>query len=395
MEQRRLSGKSQWYHETQSNRCQADIPSFLPETADTDDCFLLDLNTDGAPLPAGALRWLPVARRFASLLLPDRVDLSRLRTLSRYERLSTALTVAQVFGVQRLCGYYATHLAPESSSDSSRETNRRLTQITQFSRQLASQPTSLHTKSLAELECCGLSREDIVTLTQLTGFVSFQARIMAVWQALGGSPVRQLPLYSSHQDADRDIFIRRGLAWQPAIDAPDRRFASDGQTGHYGCADHFPLSAALAGILAHEPRTLHLLKELIAHCWPVGESLSDDDWLVIMAVSRINGSLSCFEEAAVRWQGCPQLPEVFRLSDPEIARWQQSHPREQAIIQAAQSLTRAPDRFTHLQLDRLAEQGLTLSRSVSLLLLGALSGWLNRLKISLGHMADKEKTLSL
>lgn len=395
MEQRRFSGKSQWYHETQSNRCQADIPSFLPETAATDDRFLLDLNVSATPLPAGEFTWLTVARRFASQLLPDRVDLSRLCTLSRYERLSTALTVAQVFGVQRLCHYYATHLAPESSSDSSRETNRRLTQITQFSRQLASQPTSLGKSALAELDTCGLSREDIVTFVQLIGFVSFQARVIALWQALHCCPVRQLPIYACQQDADRRLFISPGLVWQPAIEPLERRYATDRQKEILSCQDTPSLPAALAGILIHEPLTLHLLQELIRRGGPGGQLCPDDNWLVMMVVSRINGSLSCFEEAAARWQGCPQLPEMLRQGDEITGEWQQSHPREQAIIRATQILTRTPDRFSRGQLERLTEQGMTLAQSVSLLFMAALAGWLNRLKMSLGHMTDKEKTLSL
>ncbi|VEB58965.1 putative cytoplasmic protein [Salmonella enterica subsp. enterica] len=71
---------------------------------------------------------------------PARFLNDRLHTFSAYERMSTALTAAQVFGVQRLCRYYAAHLAPLPGPDASRESNQRLAQITQYARQLAGFP---------------------------------------------------------------------------------------------------------------------------------------------------------------------------------------------------------------------------------------------------------------
>lgn len=84
-------------------------------------------------------------------------------TLSPYDRLSTALTVAQVTGVQSLCSHYAARLAPLHSPDASRESNIRLAQITQYARQLASQPTLICRRALQQLGDVGLSPADIVT----------------------------------------------------------------------------------------------------------------------------------------------------------------------------------------------------------------------------------------
>jgi uncharacterized protein YciW len=57
------------------------------------------------------------------------------------------LTVAQACGVQRLCNHYAALLAPLPGPDSSRESNRRLAQITQYARQLASSPDVIDDKA--------------------------------------------------------------------------------------------------------------------------------------------------------------------------------------------------------------------------------------------------------
>ncbi len=93
-----------------------------PEAAHVEDRFLLDLTLPAAWLRAHA-DWLHPARQLAELLFPDQVAVSRLQTFTAYDRLSTALTVAQVYGVQRLCNHYAARLAPLPGPDSSRESN--------------------------------------------------------------------------------------------------------------------------------------------------------------------------------------------------------------------------------------------------------------------------------
>ncbi len=80
-------------------------------SAHVEDRFLLDLTLPAAWLRAHA-DWLHPARQLAELLFPDQVAVSRLQTFTAYDRLSTALTVAQVYGVQRLCNHYAAALLP-------------------------------------------------------------------------------------------------------------------------------------------------------------------------------------------------------------------------------------------------------------------------------------------
>jgi uncharacterized protein YciW len=93
---------------------------------------LLDLTLPGSCSAHAAGLRQPV---LADALFPASVAVNRLQTFSAYDRLSTALTVAQVYGVQRLCNHYAARLAPLPGPDS-RESNRRLAQITQYARQL-------------------------------------------------------------------------------------------------------------------------------------------------------------------------------------------------------------------------------------------------------------------
>ncbi len=156
MEPRRVNGKNHWYHETQSTICPVDVLPLVPEAAHVEDRFLLDLTLPAAWLRAHA-DWLHPARQLAELLFPDQVAVSRLQTFTAYDRLSTALTVAQVYGVQRLCNHYAARLAPLPGPDSSRESNRRLAQITQYARQLAGSPSVINALSRSQLDEVGLT----------------------------------------------------------------------------------------------------------------------------------------------------------------------------------------------------------------------------------------------
>ncbi len=117
------------------------------------------------------LSWLVPARVLAVELFPDQLTVTRSQTFTAYERLSTALTVAQVCGVQRLCNYYSARLTPLPGPDSSRESNHRLAQITQYARQLASSPSIIDNRSRQHLNDVGLTAWDCVIINQIIGFI--------------------------------------------------------------------------------------------------------------------------------------------------------------------------------------------------------------------------------
>ncbi len=213
MEQRRVNGKNHWYHETQSTICPVDVLPLVPEAAHVEDRFLLDLTLPRELLEAHA-RWLTPARRLADALFPASVTVNRLQTFSAYDRLSTALTVAQVYGVQRLCNHYAARLAPLPGPDSSRESNRRLAQITQYARQLASSPSLINALARSQLDEVGLTSRDIILINQIIGFISFQARAIAAFHAALGYPVRWIPGMPQQEDAPEALFVARESDWQ-------------------------------------------------------------------------------------------------------------------------------------------------------------------------------------
>lgn len=378
MEQRRVSGKSHWYHETQSTTCPADVLPLVPEAAHVEDRFLLGLVLP-EPLLTSCDAWIAPARELAALFFPHHVALTRLLTFSAYDRLSTALTVAQVYGVQRLCNHYAARLAPLPGPDSSRESNHRLAQITQYARQLASSPSVITSQAVRQLENVGLTTHDIVLITQIIGYVGFQARVIATFQALLAQPVRWLPGMPVQDDAPATHFATPNAQW---------RLILQGIELHHTCAEQtdvlekwrtlLPLEGLLP-LLVYDYRTLDATARLITHLPPAPFS-----GLATLIGARINGSAHCFNAAI---DADDDLAEIRTQALDALRSWEHSHPAGNAVIQAVQLLTRAPDHFSAAHFTPLIEHGLSVEQAVNLLAGSGLCGWLNRLRIALGEMA--------
>ena len=216
MEQRHIIGKSHWYHETQSSTAEYDVLPLVPEAAKVSDPFLLDVILDEETL-APFLSWLVPARVLAVELFPDQLTVTRSQTFTAYERLSTALTVAQVCGVQRLCNYYSARLTPLPGPDSSRESNHRLAQITQYARQLASSPSIIDNRSRQHLNDVGLTAWDCVIINQIIGFIGFQARTIATFQAYLGTRYAGYPVWKYKTTPTRHCLLMNQYAGEAAM----------------------------------------------------------------------------------------------------------------------------------------------------------------------------------
>ena len=329
MEQRRFSGKGHWYHETQTNHCPDDVLPLVPEAAHVDDRFLLDLALP-AEIVTPCESWLEPARALCHVLFPLHIAVNRLHTLSAYDRLSTALTVAQACGVQRLCNHYAALLAPLPGPDSSRESNQRLAQITQYARQLASSPDIIDDKAQQQLDEVGLTTYDVIVLNQIIGFVGFQARVVAAFQALLGQPVRWLPGHHIPPHAAvKEVDMRE---WEPLFPGVELRYATAQQLELLSRWQTKPALKELTPVLCHEPEILNCTGEILK---------------------------SGIQETNSRYS------------------------THQAVALATELLTRSPDRFSAAQFIPLLDEGIPAAQAINLLTWCAFSGWLNRLKIAL------------
>ncbi|WP_158781573.1 oxidoreductase [Pantoea sp. BAV 3049] len=383
MEQRRFSGNSHWYHETQSTLTSQAAP-LVPEAADIEDRFLLGL----APLCEGELKnilqqaqpALLASRDLYQLLFPRQLSTSHTHTLTLYDRLSTALTVAQVTGVQRLCNHYAARLNPLSGPDSSRESNRRLTQITEYARQLASQPTLIDAAALQRLDDVGLTAPDIITFSQIIGFVSYQARLVAGINALLALPVRWIPGVPVPEDADAECFDHTG-PWLPQLPPVELRYASASQLEALTfCQPQQALSES-AWLLAHDAAALYGWSLLINTLEAPLET--SEGALAAAATARINGSPACFYRYANE-----TLRTALKEGIEHAVATATSH--EQAVIQLAAQLTRSPERFNAAHLQPLSESGLPLQAVFGVIQSVALANWNNRLLQTLGSTRAAE-----
>ncbi|EBX9236879.1 putative cytoplasmic protein [Salmonella enterica] len=375
MEQCRKAGKSHWYHETQSTMSSQTTLSLMPEAAYVNDRFLLDLAVSETAL-APFESWLKPARQLADILFPRTVFNDRLHTFSAYERMSTALTAAQVFGVQRLCRHYAARLAPLPGPGASRESNQRLAQITQYARQLAGSPSVINTRAREQLAEVGLTARDTVLINQIIGFVGFQARVAAIFQAFCRLPVRELPGQEMQRFARAARFQNPQATWRPAdslVEYPPAHTKVRQQYSSSQCQ-------MMAPVLMRDPSSFALLERILTSTLHTASPPSLLPFISLLT-SRINGSAACFNEQAAQPGEWRRAVITLRLEDDDIARWE----LEPALTQAIQWLTRAPDRFSAAHFSPLLNRVDSSEQAINMLGWCGVCGWLNRLKIALGE----------
>ena len=380
MEQRRFPGNSQWYHETQASLKSHAAPLF-PEAAGIEDRFLLGLAQQYSdvlrPVLGHSQPAMLASRDMYQLLLPQQLTPSKTHTLTIYDRLSTALIVAQVTGIQRLCNHYAARLNPLSGPDSSRESNRRLTQITEYARQLASQPTLIDAAALSRLDEVGLTAPDIVTFHQLIGFVSYQARIVAGLNALLALPVRWIPGVTLPEDAQVESFEHL-TPWRPLLPPVELRYASASQLEALTWCQPQETLRECAWLLAHDGHALYGWGSLLNATEDA--TATEEGRLAAAVAARINGSPACLD----RYAQDELRGALFQGVDQAL---QSATPQQKAIIHCAAQLTRSPERLSAAHLQPLKEAGYSDVAVFNIVQSTALASWNNRLMQALGSTA--------
>ena len=370
MEHRRYPGHNHWFYESQTSPRNSQAAPLVPEAAHIDDRFLLGLQQETSTLQSLLLDNQPAllaARDLSQLLFPDSSTPTLTHTLTLYDRLSTALTVAQVTGVQRLCNHYSARLNPLPGPDSSRESNNRLTQITQYARQLAMQPEVINAASITALDAVGLTEPDIVTLNQLIGFVCYQARVVAGIHALQGLPVRWLPGITPPPDADSRGF-GQPPSWQPTLKPLELRYASADQLAAITFCQPITELTDAVWVLAHDPAALYGWATLNQRL----ES-NPSTRLAQAASARILGS---------RWAFQHSFPDVALIASVDEAELSEE---QQQIVTLAAQLTRTPERFSAAQLQPLLSREWEQPALFDLIQAVALSNWNSRLYFALGE----------
>ena len=400
MEQQRKAAHSGWYHETQSSQ-QGHLP-LDPHAALAQDRFLLGQDAQLDPTLRSLIHerqgLLNASRACYDVLFPDSLKVSRTETLSLYDRLSSALTVAQVSGVQPLCSHYAARLAPLSSPDASRESNIRQTHITQFARLLATQPTLITTPMLSQLNDVGLSTQDIVTFTQLIGFVSYQARVLAILNGLRGRAAAVLPGFPSPEGCEQKGYSLAMLQWSSRLPEVAPESASQHQQDVLDLIAPDARSSSFYTLLVHNADALSEFSAVFNNIMQAGER-PKAAWreLAAVATSELNGCLYCagihgrlYLEAEGRAELIEQLFEAtYRDDVVDAVSQKQAGSAEAALLESVIALTRTPERFDARLLHGLSDAGYTATQSLDILLTAALFSWSNRLIQTLGDTVSQ------
>lgn len=388
MEQQRRAALDGWYHETQTSPLRH--TPLDPCQTPSSDSFLLGLEQKIEPSLRRTLTQrnglLFAGQTCYNKLFPKHVALSRRQTLSLYDRLSSALTVAQVTGIQPLCSHYAARLAPLNCPDASRESNIRQTHLAQYARLLATQPTLITPAMLAQLGEVGLGPQDIVLFSQLIGFVSFQARVLAVVNALAGRPATVLPGFPQPEECEQKGFSLGLRSWQSRLAEVEVRKATKEQLDALDSSAPEARDSSFYRLLAQDAPTLEALSAVSGHIMqqPNDEKSALKEWAAA-ATSRINGCLFCAGiHGRYYLQAGGESTQIDTLF-AEVAEMHTALTQQDPLFKAVCVLTRTPEKFDAAAVQPLRDAGYSQTQILDILLSSALFNWLNRLIQTLGE----------
>ncbi|EPF16816.1 Uncharacterized protein conserved in bacteria [Cedecea davisae] len=312
--------------------------------------------------------------------------------LTLAERLHLARRVAEWHDDAQLAEHYAERLAGKAASE-------RFEQALDHAERLSFQPVQATPNDVQALSEAGFSEEEIVTLSQIIGFVAFQTRLLRGLRLIGRQPVNgeqvripgagewhRQPQSHTGKSAPQ-AFTQAELGWEPWIAAKTyAEFTPEQQEtlkrfGHQD-SDYFRLLGRNLPVL--EQRTL---TDKGIFYTPGGLPRAERE-LAATVASKVNGCIYC---ASVHARKASQLSKhnesVERLlaiapgntlSDGQSPRWQ-------AEINFSAALSATPTSASAQQINALREQGLSELELLDLVQSTAFFAWANRLMLTLGE----------
>ncbi|HXM54253.1 MAG TPA: alkylhydroperoxidase domain protein [Candidatus Dormibacteraeota bacterium] len=301
--------------------------------------------------------------------------------VSRHERAAIAVRVAAAHRDRRLADHYAAALANgEIPAD-------RLDAELAHADLLATHPADAGPEHLVALGAAGLSVRDIVTVSQVIAYVSFQARVLAALLLLGGQPVPAAePARKLRSAAARRRFTQAELGWQPWVAplgedeaGPEEQAALGARAG----SPYFRLLARDPAVLVERTATD------VAIFRSEGGLPRAERELGAVAASLVNGCVYCASvhaRFASHFSG--RSDDVQRLLDqgleaPLDDRWR-------ALVGFAAALGQTPPRADASDVAALREVGLDDLEILDLAQATAFFAWANRLMLTLGEPTGAE-----
>jgi alkylhydroperoxidase domain protein/CMD domain protein len=358
--------------------------------------------------------------------------------LTPIERFAIALRVAAIHAATEAADHYRQRLleagasppivaaaALEDAGAGSQpdpEVPPRIQAILRHADLLSTHPVDATPDDLQALADAGLATVEIVVLSQIVAFVSFQVRVVAALQLIAGRvPEPQLPTGApadvSHPSAVAEeptstlppativrpqeplnrppAFTRDQLEWTPWLVPLDMKDATPVQVaaleGRRQNSEYFRL-LALDGDVLRE-RTATDMGIFYTH----GGAPRAERELAAAATSRLNGCIYCASvHARLSAQLSKREADVDRLLDKGVGsipdlnlddRWQD-------VVTLAVELARTPMAATTEHIARLRDLGLSDLEILDISQAAAFFSWANRLMLTLGepYYADSDKS---
>jgi alkylhydroperoxidase domain protein/CMD domain protein len=358
--------------------------------------------------------------------------------LSAVERFAIALRVAAIHAATEAADHYRQRLleagasppivaaaALEDAGAGSQpdpEVPPRIQAILRHADLLSTHPVDATPDDLQALADAGLATVEIVVLSQIVAFVSFQVRVVAALQLIAGRvPEPQLPTGAptdvSHPSAAAEepsstlppapivrpqeplnrppAFTRDQLEWTPWLVPLDMADATPVQVaaleGRRQNSEYFRL-LALDGDVLRE-RTATDLGIFYTH----GGAPRAERELAAAATSRLNGCIYCASvHARLSAQLSKREADVDRLLDKGVGSIPDLNldDRWQAVVTLAVELARTPMAATTDHIARLRDLGLSDLEILDVSQAAAFFSWANRLMLTLGepYYADSDKS---
>ena len=329
-------------------------------------------------------------------------------TVSRAERFATALRVAALHSERPLVDHYAAQLRAAGGSDqlvaaaqaapgafgagvgsraaggqsNASDVPERLRAMLKHADLLVIRPAAARPADLEALQRAGLSAPEVVTVSQVISFASFQVRVFVGLALLRGDERAAPSGQVGPKDAVNDGFTRDELGWKPWI-VPFE--AADATEAQRAVLPGRRLESPYFRLLALDPAVLGERTATDMGIFYTHEGLPRAEReLSATVTSRVNGCVYC---ASVHSRQAANISkrvdDVQRLLDEGITA--ELDERWRAITDFAAALTVTPPAATQAHVRRLRELGLEDLEILDVAQSAAFFSWANRLMLTLGE----------
>lgn len=307
-------------------------------------------------------------------------------SLSQSLRFYVAGDVARLSGQPELATFYARE-AEHAHDSTAREPIALKEAVLAHAHGVTLNPSLRRPDDLAVLSATGLSQYDIITLSQLIGFVAFQSRVVTGLLALCGHASSTEPGPIPRIDI-RPGFTVETIEWSSWLSPLDIESASVEQLAVLDESGPVARQSPYYLTLVHNANVLQKRSETYnAVMYAPGGLSRVDREMSALVVSVVNGCHYC---ASVHAQRLNQLSRRTDLSatvmaDPLAASL---GAKERAVSEFAVRLTLAADTFGCNDLAVMRTLGVSDAEILDLIHVVAIFGWANRLMLTLGQPAN-------